>query len=173
MPAAINTSFRPARQRITPLAAFLLITASAAWLITVIQMRDTRALPAATGLGVVSFLAIWTPMMAAMMLPSVTPLASLYAQTVRTHRVVRLGAFTGGYLLVWTAVGVPIFALAYWANRVAPAHATSARIMAVVVWGLCGLYQLTSLKQRCLRRCRSPFAQLLQYSGYRGPSRDM
>jgi predicted metal-binding membrane protein len=33
------------------------------------------------GLGVAAFVPVWTLMMAAMMLPSVTPMATLYAKT--------------------------------------------------------------------------------------------
>jgi len=36
-----------------------------------------------------------------------------------------------------------------------------------------GLYQLTPLKARCLRRCRTPVAQLLHYGNYHGRLRDL
>lgn len=57
------------------------------------------------GLGLVVFVAVWTLMMAAMMLPSVAPTASLYAKTVRSNRTVRIAALVAGYLAVWAAAG--------------------------------------------------------------------
>jgi predicted metal-binding membrane protein len=37
----------------------------------------------------------------------------------------------------------------------------------------CGAYQLSGLKDRCLRVCRAPFGLLLRYAGWRGPLRDL
>ncbi len=37
----------------------------------------------------------------------------------------------------------------------------------------CGVYQLSSLKDRCLAHCRSPLALLLHYGSYRGRLRDV
>jgi predicted metal-binding membrane protein len=51
-----------------------------------------------------------------------------------------------------------------------PAWATAA---AVVVFAGCGVYQLTPLKSRCLRHCRSPLSLLLHYGSYRGALRDV
>ena len=59
-------------------------------------------------------------MMAAMMLPSVTPTASLYARTVRTNKTARMAGLVTGYLAVWAAVGLPAFGLAWlagWTDR--------------------------------------------------------
>jgi predicted metal-binding membrane protein len=43
----------------------------------------------------------------------------------------------------------------------------------VVIFAAAGLYQLTSLKHRCLRHCRSPLAHLMHYGNYRGRLRDL
>jgi predicted metal-binding membrane protein len=45
--------------------------------------------------------------------------------------------------------------------------------MAVAVFGVAGIYQLTSLKDRCLAHCRSPLGLLLHYGSYRGRLRDL
>ncbi len=163
----------PGGRRFTSVTAVLLIAASAAWLVTVLQMRGMGGMPGTAGLGLVGFLGVWTPMMAAMMLPSAAPLASMYALSVRTYRVVRLCSFATGYLLVWTVIGVPVYAVASWADHIAAGHGADTRAIAVAVFGLCGLYQLTALKQHCLAVCRSPYAHLLRYSAYRGRLRDL
>ena len=41
------------------------------------------------------------------------------------------------------------------------------------VFATCGLYQLTPLKSRCLKHCRSPLSLLLHYGAYRGRLRDV
>jgi predicted metal-binding membrane protein len=44
------------------------------------------AMPAPMGLGLAGFVGAWTLMMAAMMLPSVTPLASMYERSLLEGR---------------------------------------------------------------------------------------
>ena len=62
-------------------AAFLLILAAGAWAATVALARGMAGMAGTMGLGLAAFVPIWTLMMAAMMLPSVSPVASLYART--------------------------------------------------------------------------------------------
>ena len=52
------------------------------------------------GLGLAAFVPIWTLMMAAMMLPSVMPMALLYAKTIQGNRAVRVAGLVAGYLAV-------------------------------------------------------------------------
>jgi predicted metal-binding membrane protein len=47
------------------------------------------------------------------------------------------------------------------------------RTIAVVVLAAAGIYQLTPLKAVCLRHCRSPLGQLLQYGNFKGRARDL
>ena len=51
-----------------------------------------------------------------MMLPSVAPMASLYAKTVQSNRAVRIAGLVAGYLAVWAAAGVPAYGLAWLAG---------------------------------------------------------
>ena len=66
--------------------ALLLIAAAGAWAATVAIARGMAGMTGTMGLGLALFVPMWTLMMAAMMLPSVTPLATLYARTTRTVR---------------------------------------------------------------------------------------
>ena len=69
-----------------------------------------RRLPAGRNVddALAPFLATWTPMMAAMMLPSALPMILLHRLGAdgRVRRQVWSGAFIAGYLFVWASVGV-------------------------------------------------------------------
>ena len=124
------------------------------------------------GLELPAFLVAWTVMMAAMMLPSVAPVASLYARSISGRRALRLTLFTGGYLGVWASTGIIAFALGALIGRLAAGDARLATAAGVIAYLGCGLYQLSPLKYRCLAHCRSPLSLFLKYSSYQGALRD-
>jgi len=154
-------------------AAVLLILAAGAWAATVTIARGMSGMTGTMGLGLAAFVAIWTLMMAAMMLPSVAPAAALYARTVQSHRTVRLAGMVAGYLAVWAAAGLPAYGLARMTGSLTSQHPSAAHVLAVVTFAVAGAYQLSPLKDRCLAHCRSPLALLLHYGSYRGRSRDL
>jgi predicted metal-binding membrane protein len=45
-------------------------------------------------------------------------------------------------------------------------------LVGAATFAVCGIYQLTPLKDRCLRHCRSPLTHLVRYTGFRGRTRD-
>jgi predicted metal-binding membrane protein len=151
----------------------LLVLAAGAWAATVLVARGMAGMTGTMGLGVAAFVPVWTLMMAAMMLPSVTPTTSLYAKTVRTRRMARVGGLLVGYLAVWAAAGVPAYGLARLAGWLTGQHPGAARVAAVAVFAVCGAYQLSRLKDRCLAHCRSPLGLLLHYGSFRGRFRDL
>jgi predicted metal-binding membrane protein len=103
-------------------------------------------------IGLVEFVAAWTVMMAAMMLPSAAPLVLLYRRGASARATVLLVA---GYLGVWAVAGVP----AYLAMKFLP------MTISPIALGLAGIYQLTPLKTACLRQCRTPADFLVQRWG--------
>ena len=111
--------------------AFLLILAAGAWVATVALASGMAGMTGTIGLGLVAFVAVWTLMMAAMMLPSVAPTASLYARTVQSNRAARIAGLVVGYLAVWAAAGVPAFGLAWLAGWLTGQHPIAAHVMAV------------------------------------------
>ena len=153
--------------------AFLLIAAAGAWVATVALARGMAGMTGAMGLGLVAFVPVWTLMMAAMMLPSVTPAATLYARTVRGNRAARIAGLVAGYLAVWAVAGLPAYGLARFAGWLAGGHPGGAQAAAVAVFALCGVYQLSPFKDRCLAHCRSPLGLLMHYGSYRGRLRDL
>jgi predicted metal-binding membrane protein len=154
-------------------AAVLLILAAGAWAATVALARGMTGMTGTMGLGLAAFVPVWTLMMAAMMLPSVTPTATLYAKTVQRDRAARIAGLVAGYLGVWAVAGLPAYGLSWLTGWLAGTHPSAAHVMAVAVFAVCGIYQLSSLKDRCLAHCRSPLGLLLHYGSYRGRLRDL
>ncbi len=163
----------PSPRLLTLPASLLLLGAAAAWVGVVVVARHMGPMPGTMGLGIGTFIAIWALMMAAMMLPSVTPFASLYTRSFTDNRGLRLAALASGYLLVWSLAAIPAYGLAWLADRVLAGHPSGASALAVVIFVACGIYQLTPLKYRCLTRCRSPLGFVLKFGSYRGRSRDL
>ena len=124
--------------------------AAASWVIAVQQMNGMD-MGVATRLGSFAFfIALWVPMMAAMMLPGAAA-----AVVRRAHAVGGLGAvpfFIVAYLTVWALVGVAVYAL----YRPHGSAAAGAVVIAA------GVFELTPLKQHFRRRCRESL-----HSGFR------
>src|SRR5216110_3198628 len=117
--------------------------AAAAWVVTVRQMYGMD-MGVATQLGSFAFfVALWAPMMAAMMLPSLVP--AVLSRGRRTGPVRAVVPFVASYLVVWTLVG----ALLYGLYR--PHGTTTAGLVVIAA----GLYELTRLKHHCRRCCRA------------------
>jgi predicted metal-binding membrane protein len=116
------------------------------------------------GLNAGLFLAVWIAMMIATMFPATAPMILMVARISANkrqagHAVSPLKYFLAGYLLLWTALGVPTYFLAVGAESLAGnvdvVADNAARIGgALIVAG--GLYQFSKLKDRCLTACRSP-----------------
>ena len=148
----------------------LLVCAAAAWAVTATQAASMGM----GGLGMMSaglFLVTWLVMMVAMMFPSVAPMVLAYASVSRTRGAgyVPTTVFVAGYLLVWTVVGlIPL--LGMWiANELwmtPPPWMPRVEGAAIVV---AGLYQLTPLKDVCLRACRSPLGFVMTHDWGGGP----
>ena len=167
------------RDRATVLTyAALLVIAAAAWIHVVWSatnmedMGDMFMPMSPTMSEGAFFVAAWTVMMAAMMLPSASPMIALYAATQRSARrplarIVAVMGFTLVYVGLWAATGIPI----YFASLALGAMATGARAYAIAgVFIAAGLFQLSPLKRVCLRNCRTPVGFLLGHwrPGWRG-----
>ena len=158
---------------ISRLTATLLAVAFAAWIVTVLQSRSMGLMPGTMGMSLMTFVTMWTSMMAAMMLPSVAPLATRYINMIQTHRTLGLVTFASGYLFVWSILGILAFSLAWITGRIAVWNGTAALAVAIVTYIVCGIYQFTPLKNKCLAQCRAPFSLLLEYASWRGPLRHL
>jgi predicted metal-binding membrane protein len=152
--------------------------AAIAWVITVMLARNMGNGPGTMGLALLPFLGLWMVMMAAMMLPSVAPVAVLWTRLISGvsagfGRVVRMGLFLGGYLLAWAVFGAVAFAVLAGSGQLLAASLAAAKWLGVAIFIAAGIYQLTPWKDWCLRRCRSPIGALIYYLGFKGRSRDL
>jgi predicted metal-binding membrane protein len=112
------------------------------------------------------FLGTWTLMMAAMMLPSATPMILLHRLGAEGRaRALWSGAFVLGYLVVWASVGIVVWGAAMATEMLVPPEQRALGVAAILL--LAGVYQFTPLKSTCLRACRTP-ADFLMTHWHRG-----
>lgn len=126
-----------------------------------VSMADTMSFTA--------YLVGWAAMMVAMMFPAIAPVVRLYARAATRGTVAPVPVFLAGYLLIWSAVGVP----AYWAWReldgpLAAGDTWVGRLAGFVLL-VAAAYQLSPWKDVCLRHCRSPMSVFMHARG--DPSR--
>ncbi len=117
----------------------------------------------------IATLAMWAVMMAAMMVPSASPMILAFAGVNRQRRERALpyaatGFFLLGYLAVWTAfsaVATLMQAALHSAALLSPMMVSTSRILGGVLLIAAGVFQWTRLKYACLRHCRTPLGFLL------------
>ena len=130
------------------------------------RFLDHRALTDVTGEDVrllVFFVAGWTIMIFAMMLPTTIPLIRLFRAITsdRSNHMVLAGLLATGYLAVWMGFGVLVHVADLGVHEVAEQIEwldTNDWVIGAVTLLLAGAYQFTPLKYHCLDKCRSPFS---------------
>jgi len=150
----------------------LAVLALAAWVAVVMQAAAPMSMPESAG--GLAFVAAWAVMMAAMMLPSATPMISLYGSLRRTAAAgapagISTALFALVYLVVWAAFGVPVYlASVFLAAQMRLADVLPYALALILI--VAGVYQFTPLKHACLRVCRNPLSFLWARSrtGYGG-----
>jgi predicted metal-binding membrane protein len=170
--------------RLIAVICLLLGLAVVGWLVTDQRMAGMDAGPG-TDLGTFGFyVTAWVVMMAAMMFPSVSPMVIAYSRIHRRQAELdgsgaKAGAtalFVGGYLVTWAVFGIAAYLLFAFV-RALPLDVFSwdrggPYLAGAVIVGA-GVYQLTPMKDVCLRKCRGPLAFILGYwrDGYGGALR--
>jgi predicted metal-binding membrane protein len=176
-PTGAGGGLLPTRELATAWLLIVLI-AVPAWVLTIGQARDMGVGPGTMGTALPLFLLLWVTMMAAMMLPSMAPVAVTWVRGIgrRTSgwtRTARTTEFVGGYLVVWTAFGLLAYAALALTGGLVEDHPAAGRWIGAAAFLLAGLYQLGPLKNVCLRHCRDPMGHLVRYAGFRRPARDL
>jgi predicted metal-binding membrane protein len=122
--------------------------------------------------GGATFVAIWTVMMAAMMLPAAAPMLLIFnsAHAGRSGRsaIAPTWIFAAGYLLVWLTAGIAVYIGVQIGSDLATTLAPADRVAwAPIALGVtlivAGLYQFTPLKGVCLSHCRSPLGFVMEH----------
>jgi predicted metal-binding membrane protein len=128
--------------------------AAACWVVAFQQMNGMR-MGVATELGSFAFfIAVWVPMMAAMMLPGAVPALSRFIRV--NGRALAAPLFAASYLAVWTLFGLAVYAL------YRPHGAVAAGALTIAA----GVYELTPLKRDCRRRCRKSVRSGFEFGVY-------
>jgi predicted metal-binding membrane protein len=133
------------------IALAFLILAALAWVLTIAGSRSMDDMT--IGLGPVGpFVAGWTVMIAAMMLPTATPLVFEFARSSERRRGWQVAAALLGvtYLGVWLAFGVVCYALYNAVGMPWPNQGLLGGAALVIA----GLYALTPVKRASEARCR-------------------
>ena len=164
-PAAATVPPVVARQR-NAILITLAGLAAAGWIVFLNQARQPTGMGHGMGPDLTMgrswplFLAMWVAMMVAMMFPAAAPMVLMYGRMRRSDPS-SVALFTGSYIVLWFAFGV----LAYLLGA-AVESAVSGSEWVAANWGragglllvLAGVYQLTPLKDICLRHCRTPMS---------------
>ncbi len=154
-----------ARQRIAILVV-LLGLAAAGWVVFLRQATEPMEMHEDMGPDLTMggswplFLAMWVAMMVAMMFPAAAPMVVMYGR-MRQSDPPTVGLFTGSYIALWFVFGLG----AYLASAGIETAASRSEWVAMN-WGraggallvMAGVYQLTPLKDICLRQCRTPLS---------------
>ena len=124
-----------------------------------------------------AFVAGWTLMTVAMMLPTSTPLVLLFYRMVaeRGNAGALVTLLIGGYLAAWALFGVAVHfvsrALQTWASG-NPWLAAHPWVPASAIFLVAGVYQFTPWKYACLDKCRSPMSFVVQHWSGKRPAVD-
>jgi predicted metal-binding membrane protein len=157
----------------------VIVVALLAWAYTFHQARQMDAMEAAmwrdmsmsmngmaaswTPIDVALTFAMWSVMMAAMMVPGTGPMIAAFATINRRRRergapYVPTVIFLAGYLIVWTGFSA-LAVMLQWTLQTTGLLTTmmqsSSRWLSAMLFLAAGLYQFSALKQRCLNYCRS------------------
>jgi predicted metal-binding membrane protein len=117
---------------------------------------------------VLLFVAGWTLMIVAMMLPTSLPFVALFNSFVRRRpEHVRLVAMVvAGYVVVWTLFGFVVHVNDRFVHETVertPWLEANAWVIGAGTLLVAGVYQFTALKYKCLEKCRSPLAFIMEH----------
>ncbi len=164
-------------------AGALVAIAALAWGYTVFRAADmggedaamdgmSMAMPLLESWGAGDFLsnfAMWTVMMAAMMVPSAAPMVLMYASMNRKRLedgrpLAPTGIFVLGYLVVWSVFAL-LATTGQWglhaATLISPRLTLTSSILGGSLLLAAGIYQWTPLKYTCLTQCRTPLGFIM------------
>ncbi|WP_255428099.1 DUF2182 domain-containing protein [Ramlibacter cellulosilyticus] len=114
---------------------------------------------------VAAIFAMWSVMMAAMMLPSALPMLLAFARMEeQPGQAGRARAFEAAYLAVWvgfSALATGLQWVLQWMDWVDPMIVSTSKELNAGLLLIAGAYQFSPLKRVCLARCRTPAAFLV------------
>jgi predicted metal-binding membrane protein len=161
-----------ARQR-NAILLILLALAAVGWVVFLNQARQPMHMQHAmmTGPDLTMgrswplFYSMWVAMMVAMMFPAAAPMVLIYGRMQR-GKPASIALFTASYIALWIGFGAAAFllgaaveALASRSEWLSMNWARGGGALIVLV----GIYQITPLKDVCLRHCRTPLSFVMTH----------
>jgi predicted metal-binding membrane protein len=175
-PTLVESALRSAR---APAVLLLVLLPLVSWMWIVVMARDMYGSMKGASAWMMTatwdvphlllLWAMWAVMMAGMMLPSASPMLLLYGAVTRRSTEMaasRVYALAGGYLIVWTVFSLGATALQRGLAAlllVSPMMEVTSPAAGAALLVIAGAYQLTPIKQACLRTCRSPLGFLMSH----------
>jgi predicted metal-binding membrane protein len=177
LPTILESALRYDR---TPTMVLLIALPLVSWMWIVVMARDMYG--AMTGASAWMMTAVWdiqhltllwamwAVMMVGMMLPSASPLLLLYGSVSRrsatgTRAASRqIYALAAGYLAVWAVFSLGATALQRLLAMllyISSMMEVTSPVVGAALLLIAGVYQLTPIKQACLRTCQSPLGFLM------------
>jgi len=160
--------------------ALVVLVAAFAWAFTVHQAMRMDEMEAAmwrdmnmsmngmepswTPVDALLMLAMWSAMMAAMMVPGASPMITAFTTINRRRRArsapfVPTAVFLLGYLIGWTGFSISATTLQYllqMTGLLTTMMQSASHYWSAALFFAAGLYQFSPLKETCLTYCRSP-----------------
>ena len=114
------------------------------------------------------FVAGWTLMTIAMMLPTTLPLVEMFRRLTfrRSDRTWLVALLIGGYVGTWAAFGIVAYAGNWGLQQVIEGSTwlrSNTQVLSAGTLILAGVYQFTPFKYRCLDKCRSPYSFIVEH----------
>ena len=166
--------FAPQATGRTALAVCILLIAAGAWLALWFLASPSTAPPdhfhhhpgghsETSELAGLLFVAGWTLMTVAMMLPTSLPVLTAFHTIAgrRADRSLLVTLVITGYLFVWTLFGIVVYfgnVVLQWLARSSPWLMEHSWAVSPILLLMAGIFQFTPLKYRCLDKCRSPLS---------------
>ena len=166
--STLNTTTVQARDRAALVSGGLIALAAVGWVWSIHEsgsMTMSGSMPGSMSMvstAFAPFILAWVAMMAAMMFPAVQPAVRLFGLASGRGQAVATPFFVSGYIAVWTLAGIPAYVA--WKSLMGPLSDGRAwtGYLAGGVLTACALYQVSPLKQACLKHCRSPMSFFLR-----------
>lgn len=114
------------------------------------------------------YIAGWTLMTVAMMLPTTLPLLAIFHRLtgIREDRAQLMGLLIFGYVGIWLAFGVAAHLADWFLHEAVELSAwltANAWVIGAGTLTVAGGFQFTRLKYRCLDKCRAPLSFVMHY----------
>jgi predicted metal-binding membrane protein len=152
----------------------LISIAAISWILSTLQPDMMKVMNSYNPILISLFTASWTAGMAAMMFPAIIPIVLLYNKLITKNQIYssqeiieikfpyifKVILFVGMYLVIWAITGLVL--LLGWSVSMNIIVSVSANNIIGIIFGsiliISGIYQFTSLKNKCIGYCESPLS---------------